>query len=53
MRFRRKDIIEGYRLQYMDVFLWQDPIGAYGSSDRDVPDFVVKKFGLDTAAMVT
>lgn len=53
MRFRRKDIIEGYRLQYMDTFLWQDPIGAYGSSDRDVPDFVIKKFGLDTASMVT
>lgn len=53
MRFRRKDIIEGYRLQYMDTFLWQDPIGVYGSSDRDVPDFVIKKFGLDTASMVT
>lgn len=52
-RFRRRDIIEGYRLQYMDTFLWQDPIGAYGSSDRDVPDFVIKKFGLDTASMVT
>ena len=53
MRFRRKDIIEGYRLQYMDTFLWQDPIGAYGSSDRDVPEPVIKKFGLDTASMVT
>jgi hypothetical protein len=52
-KFRRRDVIEGYRLQYMDTFLWQDPIGAYGSSDRDVPDFVVRYFGLDTASMVT
>ena len=52
-RFRRRDVIEGYRLQYMDTFLWQDPIGAYGSSDRDVPDFVVRHFGLDTRSMVT
>lgn len=53
MRFRRKDIIEGYRLQYIDTFLWQDPFGAYGGSNRDIPDFVVKKLGLDTASMVT
>lgn len=37
----------------MDTFLWQDPVGAYGSSDRDVPDFVIKHFGLGSASMVT
>ena len=52
-RFRRHDVLEGYRLQYMDTFLWQDPIGAYGSSDRDVPDFVIRHFRLDTSSMVT
>jgi len=52
-RFRRRDVLEGYRLQYMDTFLWQDPIGAYGCSGRDVPDFVIRHFRLDTASMVT
>lgn len=51
--FRRRNIIEGYRLQYMDTFLWQDPISQYGSSDRDVPDFVIKHFHLDTSSMIT
>ena len=53
LKFRRKDVIEGYRLQYIDQFLWSDPIAAYGASDRDVPDFVVKYFHLDTASMIT
>ena len=51
--FRHRNIIEGYRLQYMDTFLWENPIGAYGSSDRDVPDFVIKHFNLDTISMIT
>lgn len=51
--FRRKDIIEGYRLQYMDTFCWGDPMKAYLSSNRDVPEFVIKHFNLDTVGMIT
>lgn len=53
LKFRRKDIVEGYRLQYMDVFLWGDPVAAYASSDRDVPEFVIRHFHLDTASFVS
>ena len=52
-RFRRRDVLEGYRLQFMDTFCWEDPMGAYMSSNRDVPDFVVRHYNLDTASMVT
>lgn len=53
LRFRRKDIIEGYRLQFMDTFLWEDQFKAYMSSNRDIPDFVVKHFHLDANSMIT
>lgn len=52
-KFRRKDILEGFRLQFMDTFCWGDPMKAYVSSSRDVPEFVIKYYHLDTAAMVT
>lgn len=48
-RFRKSDILEGYRLQYMDVFCWEDPIGAYKNSPHDIPEFVIRHYGLDTA----
>lgn len=51
--FRRADVVEGYRLQFMDTFCWGDPMKAYLNVDRDVPEFVVRHFGLDTAGMVT
>ena len=53
LKFRRKDIIEGYRLQYADVFLWGDPHAAYLNSNRDIPDFVMKMFNLETASMIS
>lgn len=53
LKFRRKDIIEGYRLQYADTFLWGDPLAAYANVNRDIPEFVVRMFHLDTVSMVT
>lgn len=52
-KFRNRDIIEGYRRQYMDTYCYEDPIGAYMSSNRDVPEFVVRHYHLDTQAMIT
>lgn len=46
-RFRRKDIIEGYRLQYCWSIPEGDVYGAYKNTERDIPDFVIKHFGLD------
>lgn len=52
-KFRRKNIIEGYRLQFMDTFCYEDPIGAYGTSRRDVPEFVLNKFKFKINSMIT
>lgn len=43
-KFRRVDVIEGYRLQFMDGFEDNDPFKAYGSCKRDIPGFVLKHF---------
>lgn len=48
-RFRRVDVIEGYRLQFMSTFEDGDPFKAYGSCRRDIPQFVVEHFNLGTA----
>lgn len=40
IKFRRKDIIEGYRNYYCSQIV--DPIMEYGNSKRGVPDFVIK-----------
>lgn len=53
LKYRRRDVIEGYRLQYADEFLWGDPLRAYAGVDRDVPEFVTRMFHLDTASMVS
>ena len=53
LKFRRKNIIEGYRLQFADTFLWEDAANAYNDTNRDTPDFVIKAFHLDTASMIT
>lgn len=50
-RWRRKDIIEGYRLQFMSSFEDDDAFKAYNGSRRDMPDFVVKHFKLDVAGI--
>ena len=49
LRYRRTDIIQGYRIQLMSSFEGDDPLKAYSGSNRDIPDFVVKHFniGLD------
>lgn len=52
-KFRQKNIIAGYRLQFIDTFCYEDPINAYGTSRRDVPDFVLSKFKFDTNSMLT
>lgn len=52
-RFRRRDVIEGYRLQYDDTFVQGDPVQAYMTTDRDIPDFLASKYGVDTSSMVT
>lgn len=46
IRFRRKDIVEGYRLQYMHM-IRQNPMSEYVNTKRDVPDFIIKHFRLD------
>ena len=43
-RFRRLDVIEGYRLQFMSMFADNDPFKAYGSCKRDIPEFVIDHF---------
>lgn len=50
-RYRRKDIIEGYRLQFMACFKDDDAFNAYNGTMRDIPDFVVKHFKLDIAGV--
>ena len=45
-RFRRVDVIEGYRLQFMSTFEDNDPFKAYGACKRDIPDFVLQHFNL-------
>ena len=42
--FRRVDVIEGYRLQFMSMFEDNDPFRAYGNCRRDIPDFVIRHF---------
>lgn len=43
-KFRREDIVLGYRLQFMDSFEDNDPFNAYSSCKRDIPEFVLKHF---------
>lgn len=45
-KFRRVDVIEGYRLQFMSTFEDNDPFKAYGSCKRDIPEFVLKHFNM-------
>lgn len=43
-RFRRQNIVEGYRLQYMSAFKTTNPFEEYGSCKRDIPKFVLEYF---------
>lgn len=46
-KYRRKNIVDGYRVQLMSSFMGDDPFVAYRGSNRDIPDFVVKYFNLN------
>lgn len=48
-KFRRADVIEGYRLQFMSTFEDNDPFKAYGSCKRDIPAFVLEHFNVSQA----
>lgn len=45
-RWRRKTLVDGYRLQFVHSFEDDDPFKAYAGSCRDIPDFVSKHFKL-------
>lgn len=45
-RFRRLNVIDGYRLQFMSMFEDGDPFKAYGSCSRDIPTFVINHFNI-------
>ena len=42
-KFRKVDIVEGYRLQFINSFEDGDAFKAYGSCKRDIPAFVLEK----------
>ena len=46
IRWRRKNIINGYRLQFMNT-LEGKPEEVFMKTRRDIPDFVIKHFSLD------
>lgn len=48
-KWRRRDIVQGYRLQFVNQMCQPDPFGAYADSPRDIPDFVIDHFGLRVA----
>ena len=50
-KWRRKDIIEGYRLQFVSSFEDDDVFKAYNGSKRDMPEFVIRHFKLDIAGV--
>lgn len=45
LKYRRKDIVQGFRLQFMSQLEGDDPYLAYRGSCRDIPDFVQRHFG--------
>ena len=48
-KWRRTNIVDGFRLQFMNSFQKDDPFSEYESSKRDIPPFVVEYFKLDIA----
>ena len=50
-KWRRKNIIDGYRLKFMNSFEDDDVYKAYACSKRDIPEFVVKYFKLDISGI--
>lgn len=45
IKYRRKNIIDGYRLQFMNQFE-KEPQEEFLKTKRDIPEFVIKFFGL-------
>lgn len=43
-KFRRVNVVDGYRLQFMSTFENNDPFKVYGSCKRDIPEFVLSHF---------
>lgn len=50
IKYRRKNIVDGYRLQFMNSFE-KDPFDEYNGSMRDIPKFVVDYFNLNIAGL--
>lgn len=50
LKYRRKNIVDGYRLQFMNSFAG-DPFEEYAGSMRDIPQFVVEYFNLGIAGI--
>lgn len=44
-KYRKRDIVQGYRTQYL--YSIEEPFEAYNDSKRDIPDFVLQFFNLD------
>lgn len=49
LKFRRENIIDGYRLKFMSTFEDDDPFKAYHNVPRDIPEFVCKHYSLNSA----
>lgn len=49
-KWRRKNVVDGYRLQLMNSFI-SDPFSEYDGSRRDIPEFVIRYFQLDVAGI--
>lgn len=43
-KFRRENVVDGYRLQFISTFEDNDPFKAYGPCKRDIPQFVLDYF---------
>lgn len=50
LKYRRQNIIDGYRLKFMSTFE-EDVFKEYDKCPRDIPDFVIKYFNLNTIAL--
>lgn len=43
-KYRKKDIIDGYRMYYRSLIY--DPIGQYNDVPRDIPEWIYRKSDL-------
>lgn len=47
IKYRKRDILDSYRLKFMSTFE-HNAVDEYMKTKRDVPDFVLKHFGIDS-----